>query len=138
MFNALTKIKEYSKLGHSMNSVSIMLATLKKTYENRGENETFGENLYVIAYVARKGILDRIDEYNWSMEGSILIPSINQKNISLFEAFTKTVSHLKAISSELNFANEVESILNKEQGYYKFEDILSIEDLKQLDALIQK
>lgn len=138
MFNALTKIKEYSKLGHSMNSVSIMIATLKKTYENRVENETFGENLYVIAYVARKGILDRIDEYNWSMEGPILIPSINQKNISLLEAFTKTISHLKAIASELNFLSQVESILNKEQAYYDFENILSREDLNQLNALIQK
>lgn len=138
MFNSLTKIKEYSKLGHSMNSVSIMIATLKKTYENRVENETFGENLYVIAYVARKGILDRIDEYNWSMEGPILIPSINQKNISLLEAFTKTISHLKAIAFELNFLSQVESILNKEQGYYDFENILSREDLNQLNAFIQK
>jgi hypothetical protein len=138
MIKSLTKIQEYVKLGHSMNSVSLMLTTFKKTYENRDENETFGENLYIIAYVARKGILDRLDEFNWTMEGPILIPSINQNNISLFEAYTKTISQLKSISSELSFLTQVESILHKEQGYYEFENILSREDLNQLNALIQK
>lgn len=138
MFKTLKKIKEFSLLGHSMNSVAIMLNDLKKNYENRTEYDDFKEDIYLIAYIARKGVLDRLDEYEWNMEGPILVPAIDSKNISLFYAYSKTILLIKSFSIELNLSYEVENILNKENGYYEFEQILPEQTIKQIDEIFIK
>lgn len=138
MFKSLKKIKEYSLLGHSMNSVAIMLNDLNKNYENRSVYDNFKEDIYLIAYIARKGILDRLEEYEWNMEGPILVPAIMPKNISLFYAYSKTIILIKSFSVELNLNYEVENILNKGNGYYEFEQILPEQTIKQIDEIFIK
>ncbi len=138
MFKSIKKIKEYSLLGHSMNSVAFMLNDLITKYNNSNEDDDYKEDIYIIAYVARKGVIDRMEEYEWSMEGPILVPAINQKNISLFYAYSKTILLIKSISVELNLSFEVENILNKENGYYEFENILPEQTIKQIDEVLIK
>jgi hypothetical protein len=138
MFKSIKKIKEYTLLGHSMNSVAIMLNDLMTKYDSRDDDDDFKEEIYLIAYVARKGILDRLEKYEWSMEGPILVPSINPKNISLFYAYGKTILLIKSISIELNVNYEVENILKKENGYYELENVLPEQALKQIDEVLIK
>lgn len=136
MFKSFKKIQEYSKLGQSMNSVSQMLNMLLEKHKGGHNSMDLKEEIYIISYVARKGILDRMDEYKWSFEGPILVPVINSKNITLFQAYGDTISLIKSLSIELGFASEVESILNKETCYYEFERLFPAETIKQLDKLI--
>ena len=70
------------------------------------------------------------------MEGQILVPIINSKNITLFQAYSNKISLIKPLSIELGFASEVESILKKENCYYEFESLLPVDAIKQLDKLI--
>jgi hypothetical protein len=136
MFKSLKKIQEYTKLAQSMNSVSQMLSMLLEKHK-RGHNPMdLKEEIYIISYVARKGILDRMDEYEWNLEGPILVPVINSKNITLFQAYSNTISLIKPLSIELGFSSEVESILKKENCYYEFESLFPLETIKQLDKLI--
>jgi hypothetical protein len=121
-----------------MNSVAIMLNDLNKNYENRTVYDDFKEDIYLIAYIARKGILDRLEEYEWNMEGPILVPAIMPKNISLFYAYSKTIILIKSFSVELNLSYEVENILNKGNGYYEFEQILPEQTIKQIDEIFIK
>ncbi|MEO0038278.1 MAG: hypothetical protein RIQ59_1489 [Bacteroidota bacterium] len=134
MFESIKKIKEYSKLGHSMNSVSILLKDIIEQYQITGGN--LNEEIYFVAYVARKGIIDRLEEYEWNMEGPILVSSISSKNITLFYAYSKTILQIKSLSVELNLSYEVESILAKKEGFYEFEQMLPDSILKTIDKLI--
>lgn len=134
MFESIKKIKEYSKLGHSMNSVSILLKDIIQQYQITGGN--LNEEIYFVAYVARKGIIDRLEEYEWNMEGPILVSSISSKNITLFYAYSKTILQIKSLSVELNLSYEVESILAKKEGFYEFEQMLPDSILKTIDKLI--
>ena len=134
MFESIKKIKEYSKLGHSMNSVSILLKDIIQQYQITGGN--LNEEIYFVAYVARKGIIDRLEEYEWNMEGPILVSSISSKNITLFYAYSKTILQIKSLSVELNLSYEVESILAKQEGFYEFEPMLPDSILKTIDKLI--
>ncbi|RTY86205.1 hypothetical protein [Flavobacterium sp. GT3R68] len=136
MFKSLKKIQEYTKLGHSMNSVSQMLTMLLEKHKGGSAPMDLKEEIYIISYVARKGILDRMDEYEWNLEGPIHVPVINSKNITLFHAYSNTISLIKSLSIELGFPSEVESILNKETCYYEFESLFPVETIKQLDKLI--
>jgi hypothetical protein len=136
MFKSLKKIQEYTKLGQSMNSVSQMLTMLLNKHKGGHNSMDLKEEIYIISYVARKGILDRMDEYEWNLEGPILVPVINSKNITLFHAYNNTISLIKSLSIELGFAPEVESILKKETCYYEFERLFPAETIKQLDKLI--
>lgn len=136
MFKSIKKINEYVKLGHSMNAVSFMLKELMEKYQINNESENFNEEIFIIAYVARKGILDRLDEYEWNMEGPILVPSINPNNISLLYAYSKTILQIKALSVELDLSYEVDNILEKKEGFFEFEQILPDYTLKQLDKFI--
>jgi hypothetical protein len=133
MFKSLKKINEYSLLGHSMNHIAIMLNEFIEKYNNSDGEDDFKENLYLIAYLARNGIIDRMEEYDWNMEGPILVPAINSNNISLFYAYGKTVLLLNSISLELDLNYEVKSILNKESAYYEFEKLIPYDELKKIN-----
>lgn len=134
MFKSIKKVQEYVKLGHSMNSVSILLKDIVEQYQNTGGN--LNEEICYVAYVARKGILDRLEAYEWNMEGPILVSSISSKNITLYYAYSKTILQIKLLSVELNLSYEVESILKKEEGFYEFEQMLPDSILKTTDKLI--
>lgn len=136
MFKSLKKIKEFSKLGHSMNVTSEMIKNIITLYQSGQRANDLKEQIYVVSYITRKGILDRMEEFEWNMEGPILVPSISSKNITLFNAFSNTVIAIKTLSNELDLLCEVESILNKEEGYYEFENMLPEQTINLLNKLI--
>lgn len=136
MFKSLKKIKEYSRLGHSMNVISEMLKNIIDSYQAGQRANDLKEEIYVVSYITRKGILDRMEEFEWNMEGPILVPSISSKNITLFMAYSNTVIAIKNLSNELGLQSEVESILNKEEAYYEFENMFPEQVIDQLNKLI--
>jgi hypothetical protein len=77
-----------------------------------------------------------MEEFEWNMEGPILVPSISSKNITLFMAYSNTVIAIKNLSNELGLQSEVESILNKEEAYYEFENMFPEQVIDQLNKLI--
>jgi hypothetical protein len=129
------KIKDYVNLGHSINIVILKLSEIFEKHK-AGDSHDLKEGIYLVAYAARKGIVDRIDKYDWNMEGPILIPAISPNNITLDTAYANSVLLIKDLSRELNLELEVEGILEKQNFYYEFESMLPKEVINQIDKLV--
>jgi len=97
------------------------------------------EALYMIAYVCRVGILDRIESNNWFMTGPISIPSgfFKFKKVTIAEGLMQTVIRLKGISRNEEFLEKnVDEILERKQFFYEYVSIFTEEQMRQLNKSI--
>jgi hypothetical protein len=125
MFGFAKKIKEYSKLGSAMNELNRQLDLLGNHIENSTFPSDFDENVIGLTFIIRNEILNRMDEYNWNMEGPILVASIHSRNISLLEAYSVIITKTRNLSLQLEpkIQKGVEDILAKGEAYYELERI---------------
>jgi hypothetical protein len=125
MFGFAKKIKEYSKLGSAMNELNRQLDLLGNHIENSTFPSDFDENVIGLTFIIRNEILNRMDEYNWNMEGPILVASIHSRNISLLEAYSVIITKTRNLSLQLEpkVQKGVEDILAKGEAYYELERI---------------
>jgi hypothetical protein len=132
MFKGVKKLYEFVKLGNTMNYVSAMLIKIVGEYEAEKPFflEEYTEEIYLLAYITRIGILDRMDKNDWPLEGPIRIPALNSSNVTLLFAYSRTVLLLKNFTSQLEISPIVEQILNKDELFYQFEKMISPKDLK--------
>lgn len=120
---------DLNKTAVNMGRIIKMLDNLEKTINDGGDFLENKETFFVIAYVCRVGILDRIESNIWSLKQPINIPT------GLF-SFTKetidsglklTVERLKSISQKNDYTNKaVNSILAKQEAFYIFERTLPL------------
>ena len=97
------------------------------------------EALYLIAYVCRVGILDRIEKNNWFMSGPISIPSglFKFKKITIAEGLMQTVFRLKEmVIDDVFLESNVNEILERKQFFHEYLNIFTEEQLKQLNKSI--
>lgn len=132
MFNFLKTGKEFNNLAKSMNGMNAMIEDLIPKIERSYDHSEFTEVVSVLAYVARKGVLDRIEQYNWAMDTKIIVPTIDRERITLMYAFTQTVGKLHTIAAQLDLTELVEEIMEKEDAYYQLENILPPEITKNI------
>ncbi|HSV87846.1 MAG TPA: hypothetical protein VLH61_04330 [Bacteroidales bacterium] len=92
----------------------------------------FTEDALVLAYIARKGVLDRMEQYNWTMDAKIIVPTIERGRITLTYAFAQTVGKLHMIASQLEHTEMVEAIIDKGDAYYQLERNLPEQITKSL------
>ncbi|PKH66698.1 hypothetical protein CXF59_12290 [Flavobacterium sp. ALD4] len=125
MFGFAKKIKEYSKLGSAMNELNRQLDLLGNHIENSTFPSDFDENVIGLTFIIRNEILNRMDEYNWNMEGPILVASIHSRNITLLEAYSVIITKTRNLSLQLEpmVQKGVEDILAKGEAYYELERI---------------
>jgi hypothetical protein len=125
MFGFAKKIKEYSKLGSAMNELNRQLDLLGNHIENSAFPSDFNENVIGLTFIIRNEILNRMDEYNWNMEGPILVASMHSRNISLLEAYSVIITKTRNLSLQLEpkVQKGVEDILAKGEAYYELERI---------------
>jgi hypothetical protein len=125
MFGFAKKIKEYSKLGSAMNELNRQLDLLGNHIENSTFPSDFNENVIGLTFIIRNEILNRMDEYNWNMEGPILVASMHSRNISLLEAYSVIITKTRNLSLQLEpkVQKGVEDILAKGEAYYELERI---------------
>jgi hypothetical protein len=119
---------EYNKLAKAFNSSFIMLNELdykinKTSQENYLE---FKEEIFVISYIARRAVIERIKNYNWPQAGPIIIPFISNKSVTLEFAFNQLFETITEIANKMKLENEVNNILDKRSNYYEIEKIVPV------------
>lgn len=114
---------EYNKLATNLNSTYIMLNEIEVKIKNSINNDfsDFEQDLYILAYLGRKQIIERIETYNWSMMSPIIVPMLSKGGVSLTFAFEQTIGRLQKFSEQIGFARIVNDILEKGKSYYEIE-----------------
>lgn len=114
----LEKGLEYNKLAKAFNSIYLMLQQLISKIENEPIEVV---ELYLLAYIGRKEIIDRMDKYNWDLYGPIVIPMMPGYKKTLSYAYQQTIGKIEDISEQEYCSDEVQEILNKGEFYYELD-----------------
>ena len=101
MFGYVKKIKEYVKLGSSMEELNKEIMSLAQIIDNSRIPNDSKDIIVRLAIAIRKEIFDRMDEYDWSLEGPIRVKSISAKNIPLFQAKTVISAKIRTLALQL-------------------------------------
>ena len=83
--------------------------------------------LYVLTYITRVGILDRIEKNKWSLMNPITIPTglFGVKKTTIANGLDLTVGKIKELSKEDFIVEEnVDEILKKEHYFWKVDEML--------------
>lgn len=125
MFKYLKAGFAFNKVATAMNRMVSMLNDLiPKIESGRFPDSEFKEDIAILAYVARKGVIDRLEEYDFTMDAKITVTAISSNKISLLEAYTKTVGTVMQIAERVNMSKLCENILEKKQAFYDLEKLL--------------
>ncbi len=108
---------EYNKLAQSFNGQYQMLENLI----SNPNTESFINDLFVLAYIGRREILNRMEEFNWNMNGRIVIPMMPGNKKTLAYAYQQTIGKLIEFSEEKGYYDEVKEILDGGELYHEFE-----------------
>lgn len=120
---------EFNKCAVNMGKVLKMLENTETQIKSSYDLISQKEELLVIAYVCRVGIMDRIEQYpswvnnNWTVR----IPTgiFSHKTRKMEEAIEMTVGKLLQITSNNREINEIiESVLSRGNAFYEFENML--------------
>jgi len=111
------KSLEYNKLAQAFNGQYQMLQNLM----DNPNTEDFTNDLFILAYIGRKEILSRMEEYNWNMNGRIVVPMMPGNQKTLVYAYQQTIGKLMAFSEEHGYYNEVQDILDGGELFHEFD-----------------
>ncbi len=120
-----------------MNAVSaIIREVLIKDQLNGYDNNKveLEETILVLAFYARKGILDRLERNNWPITMKIAVPTINKSTIQLSYALDQTVGRLYLLVNKFNMAKELDEIFNRGPLYYIVEKLVPEDVRKNLSS----
>ncbi len=122
----LKKGIEFNKLAQSFNAMYLALNELTPKLErNLKDLDSFKEkhieSVLMLAYIAKKGIIDRLDNYQWGLEAKISIPSISSSRVTVGYAWSLTVSKLTIMSTILYMSDDIQEIYDGGDMYIYFE-----------------
>ena len=123
MFNFLKPRTEYGKMAQTMNGMYLIIQTLIPKIQKTNNIDSFNEDVLVLAYIARKGVLDRMEKNNWAWETYIIVPSISRKVTTLFDAFAKTVGEIDHIAEQLDLTDIVNEIMEKGMPFINWKEV---------------
>jgi hypothetical protein len=115
---------EYNKLSKSIGRMHTRIQDLNSKIESNHDLSELGSEILVIAYVARKCILDRMDRYSWPWETRIIIPTISRGTMTLWDAFARTVGMIDILAEQLDLTDTVNEIMEKGDAYFELERVL--------------
>lgn len=129
MFHFIKKGVEFNKLAQSFNAMYMMVSEIEYRLErNMGNLEYFRqevkEDFYMLAYIAHKGIVKRMDKFNWGFESLIIIPSISSSRITIGNAWSKTISKMTIMAGILDLGEEIQEIYDEGTLFQTLEDII--------------
>ena len=114
----LKKGVEYNKLAKAFNGIYQMLQDViqKMQYED-AQNDIF-----VLAYIGRREIIDRMEEFNWDINSSIIIPMMPGKQKTLAYAYQQTILKILELGETEGYSEEVTEILDKGNLYSELDN----------------
>jgi hypothetical protein len=127
MLDFFKKGIEFNKLAKSFNAVYMSLNEITQRVESNKNNldfykEEYKESLFALCYVAKKGIIDRLDSINWNFESKIMIPTMSSNRITVGYAWSQTISKLITIGASIRLSEEMEEIFDCGDLYYEMEN----------------
>jgi len=132
MFNFLKKGREFNKLAKSFNGMNIMIEDILPNLERNPNQDEFGETILVLAYIATRGVNDRLEENDISMMAKIIVPTIKRGYITVTYAYQLTVGKLFAIANLLEMDEQVNEIMDKGPAFYQLENTLPQEIINNI------
>lgn len=130
------KSTEFVKLGNSIDNIYLLIQKIDNEFSSDNEEFEMNEEIFIVAYMIRKGFIERVHLLKLNIDSEIYLSSFGNKKVTLFDAYDKTIHKLQSIAYNLDLYDEVKSILEKEIGYYELESSLSRETLKTINKLI--
>ena len=124
LFDFLKPGVEFNNLAKSMNGMNFLLKELIPKLEHSIDDTEFSADILLLAYISRKGIMDRMEQYKWPLTSKIVVPSIDRGRITLLYAYTQTVGRLYIIANELGLSESVQEIIDRGESYYTLESSL--------------
>lgn len=121
MFNFLKPGIEFNNLAKTVNGMNVMIQDIIPKIARSHDYSEFTDDVLVLAYIARKGVLDRMEKYKWSMDAKLFAPTIKCGPITLAYAYTQTVDKLHIIVSQLDLSEIVEEIMEKGEMYFQID-----------------
>jgi len=115
-----------------LNKTAVAMANVIKSLSQVNLQSAFdvmdkqGE-LYVLTYIARVGILDRIEKNKWSLINPIIIPTglFGVKKTTIANGLELTVGKIKeTVRGIFLVENNVDEILKKEHYFWKVDELL--------------
>lgn len=100
-----------------------------------------------MAYMARKGIQDRIDRHQWTPDTPVLASLINPRPIALKEAYASTIGVAVSIAFKYGFAKEFQAVMENHSYFEQVESqmessiilrMASEEDMAKMQAMMKK
>lgn len=114
---------EYNKLAKGFNGTFVMINELEVKIENNYQNNfsELEQDIFILAYLCRKEILDRMEEYNWAMASPIVVPMMSKGRLTLTFAFQQTVGRIYKFAEIIGVSDEVNEILDKGNAYFEID-----------------
>jgi len=99
MANFFKTGNEFNKVAHCFGNMYSSINELQPLLEIYTDNLEQFKTLYktdilILALIAHKGIIRRMDEYGWELEAKIMIPAISIRRITILNAWTLTISKM--------------------------------------------
>lgn len=111
----LKKVTEFSKLAQAFNGYYPFLN------ETKSNSEATVDDLFILAWLGRKEIIDRMEEYKWNLNSKIKVPSFPSNDATLGQLFNLTIGELVVLSEENDCVNEITEILDRGELFYSLE-----------------
>lgn len=115
-----------------MNGINTMIDEIMPQIDPDDDNSEHDDAILALAYMAKRGVLDRMEEYNWSMDTSIVVPTIDRGRITLAYAFSQTIGRLHMLADQLDLSELVNEILERGPAYYEVESQIPKEALNNI------
>tara|TARA_R110002049_G_scaffold275213_1_gene453222 strand:+ start:9442 stop:9840 length:399 start_codon:yes stop_codon:yes gene_type:complete len=123
---------DLSKVAKAIDGLNLMIKDLIPKIQREHEYSEFKEDVFVLAYIARKNVIDLIEENNWPMDIKIMVSTFDNSRIPLVLGYSETVDQIQLIANHIGYKSVVEEILDKGNAYYELEQQLPIEVLNMI------
>jgi len=116
--NFFKKGIEYHNMAKSINGLVPMIGQLERKLKNG--NAELTDEIYLLSYLGRKEILDRIAEYKWNLGTPIVVPALGGKSTLLF-AYQMTITKLMVMAEQIGLSSDVNDILGRGELYFELD-----------------
>jgi hypothetical protein len=118
---------DLSKIAKAIDGLNLMIKEITTRIDRAYEYSEFKDEICVLAFIARRDIIDLIEENNWSMDIKIMVSSFDERRITLISGHSQTVVQIQQIADNIGFHDIVEEIMNKGNSYYYLEKLIAQE-----------
>ncbi|MFH2142618.1 MAG: hypothetical protein ABIJ97_09365 [Bacteroidota bacterium] len=80
---------EYNNLAQGFNALYVMINEIEVKIQNQSSDDysELYEEIFFLAYLCRREILDRMETYNWDLATPIIVPMISKGKLTLTFVF---------------------------------------------------